>query len=226
MTFENDDWLDKTDAFNQAQYSSTELIESFANWVEVIGLLVMRLSSDTNVNEMIQLNSIRARASIWFDQATKILSKNEKTVNGGEFLPLSQILVNIVQELDEWMLKMENRISGNDGTASQLMMLQNQVDDRYSTFLLEEAHLDESQRDTNQFKTYIIAWMKSVANLINAYANTTEKEQQKIPLTIETWFEKILEVLNAENDTKTEGSFLIKIFRWYETSYQNHYFDY
>jgi hypothetical protein len=61
--------------------------------------------------------------------------------------------------------------------------------------------------------------MKSIGNLINAYANTTEKEQQKIPLAIETWFGKILESLNAENDTKTDGNFTITYrYRRNETS--------
>ena len=58
-----------------------------------------------------------------------------------------------------------------------------------------------------------------IGNLINAYSNTTEREQHKIPLHVENWVARVLDHMNTDTDIRNEGN--IHSIRQYETSYHH-----
>jgi hypothetical protein len=49
-------------------------------------------------------------------------------------------------------------------------------------------------------------WIEMIANLINSYSNTTEREQHTIPLHVENWVRRILDHLNNDTDIRNEGT--------------------
>jgi hypothetical protein len=115
-------------------YDLKSIIEYLSAWVEEMTALVVRFTSDKDVTFLEDITNIRRLTTTWIENGSKLLVRNEKTSNGKDYVPLSSQLANSTSDIEIWVNKLENRVSGDDGTASQLMMLQNQVDDRYNSY--------------------------------------------------------------------------------------------
>lgn len=59
-------------------------------------------------------------------------------------------------------------------------------------------------------KDHLNMWIDMMANLINSYGTTTEREQHTIPLRVENWVARVLEHLNTDTDIRNEGILNLK----------------
>lgn len=187
-------------------YDLKSIVEYLSSWVEEMTVLVIRFTSDKDLSLLEEISQIRKLTSTWIENSSKLLIRNEKTTNGKDYIPLSSQLTVLTKDIEAWMGKLEMRVSGDDGTASQLMLLQNQVDDRYNSYSTRDAEKPLSEQDRQTLKDHLTIWVDMIGNLINSYANTTEREQNKIPLHVENWIGKILEHLNTDTDVRNEGN--------------------
>lgn len=110
------------------------ILEFHSNWLDEISTMVVRFTSDKDLQMLEDMNLIRNFTTSWIESGLKLLTKNEAKANGKDYVPLTTLLNQIQVNIDEWLQKMEARVSGDDGTASQIINLQNKIDDRFKFF--------------------------------------------------------------------------------------------
>jgi hypothetical protein len=109
------------------------IAESLMKWVEQITTVAIRFTSDRDLTFQEEITAIRKIAEAWIEAGMKILRRNEKNTNSKDYIPLADVLSKLVLEIEEWLTKLEMRVSGEDGIASHVISLQNQLEDRFET---------------------------------------------------------------------------------------------
>lgn len=107
------------------------LADHLRKWVESVTAVAIRFTSDRDVALQEQIAGIRRETELWIEACFKLLRRNERNTNGRDYAPLSDFLSKIGQEVQEWLNKLEQRVSGDDGIATHVISLQNQLEDRY-----------------------------------------------------------------------------------------------
>ncbi|KAI8925803.1 hypothetical protein BC831DRAFT_498169 [Entophlyctis helioformis] len=190
------------------------LADSLMKWVEQVGFVAVRFTSDRDLTVQEEISYIRKLADVWIEAAGKLLRRNEKGTNGKDYTPLSDIRDKLAAEIEEWLTKLDMRVSGEDGIASQVISLQNQLEDRHDDTALQHClYTAYSARDMDkplppseraQLKEALTHWSDQIGVLINTLSNTAEKEQHKIPLHIENWVSRLLDQMNTDTDIRNE----------------------
>jgi hypothetical protein len=111
-------------------YDVKNLAEHLMKWVEQITTVAVRFTSDRDLTFQEEIASIRRIAETWIEAGLKLLRRNGKNTNSKDYLPLSDILSKVGVEIEEWLTKLDMRVSGEDGIASHVISLQNQLEDR------------------------------------------------------------------------------------------------
>lgn len=115
-------------------YDLKSIVEYLSTWVEEMTALVVRFTSEKDLTFLDEIYQIRKLSTSWIECGSKLLVRNEGTTNGRDYAPLGVQLANNTVEIETWLTKLEMRVSGDDGTATQIMTLQNQIDDKYNSF--------------------------------------------------------------------------------------------
>jgi hypothetical protein len=192
-------------------YDLKSIVEYLAAWVEEMNLQVIRFTSDKDQTLPEEVFNIRKLSKSWIDKSRILLSRNEKTTSGQKYIALYANLENIQLEIEEWMVKLELRVGGDDGTSIKLVQLHNNVDDRHNSYSNKELDKPLLESDRQTLKNNLSLWTGMISSLIANYANTTALEQQKVPLHVETWSQKVLDHLNADTDVRNEDNMKLHI---------------
>lgn len=99
-------------------------------WVEQITSVAIRFTSDRDLIFQEEISQIRKETEVWVEDAYKLLRRNERNTNGRDYVPLTEFLNKITDEIEDWLTKLDRRVSGEDGIASHVISLQNQLEDR------------------------------------------------------------------------------------------------
>ena len=142
--------------------SITELI---GRWADEISMISARFTSDKDVMIQETITQIRNLTDNWIDVAFSNIKRNQKNVNGKDYSPMAAMLGKISMEIEEWLLKIEKRISGDDGVASQIIGLQNQVEDRYSSYSIREKDRPLPASERAQLRDCLGAWTDQITSL-------------------------------------------------------------
>ncbi|KNC96796.1 uncharacterized protein SPPG_08000 [Spizellomyces punctatus DAOM BR117] len=181
------------------------LSEHLMKWVEQITSVAIRFTSDRDLAFQEDISQIRKETEVWIEGGYKLLRRNEKNTNGKDYLPLTEILSRVGLEVQEWLTKLEMRVSGEDGIASNVINLQNQLEDRYTTYSARDLDKPLPFSERQSLRDSLTNWSAQIGkNLIDTLSNTTEKEQHKIPLHVENWLSRLLDQLNTDTDIRNE----------------------
>eukprot|EP00842_Homolaphlyctis_polyrhiza_P006814 jgi/Hompol1/721/HPOL_005391-RA len=175
-------------------------------WVEQVGIVAVRFTSDRDLSVQEEISYIRKMAEIWIEAGLKLLRRNEKSTNGKDYLPLSDVLSKLAIEIEEWLTKLDLRVSGEDGIASQVISLQNQLEDRCAAYSARDMDKPFPSSERAQLKEALTHWTEHIGVLINTLSNTAEKEQHKIPLHVENWVSRLLDQMNTDTDIRNEDN--------------------
>ncbi|KAI9092459.1 hypothetical protein DFS34DRAFT_633666 [Phlyctochytrium arcticum] len=190
-------------AFNIHDVKS--LSEHLMKWVESITSVAIRFTSDRDLAFQEEIAQIRKDTEVWLEAGFKLLKRNEKNTNGKDYVPLTEFLNRIGLEVQEWLNKLELRVSGEDGIASYVISLQNQLEDRYTTYSARDLDKPLPFSERQSLKESLSNWSTQISkNLIETLSNTTEKEQHKIPLHVENWLSRLLDQLKTDTDVHNE----------------------
>ncbi|KAI9203094.1 uncharacterized protein BJ171DRAFT_558937 [Polychytrium aggregatum] len=185
-------------------YDAKNLSECLKKWVDQISLVAVRFTSDRDLVFQEDIVKIRKLTETWIDCGLKLLKRNERNTNGKDYIPLTETLQRVHHEIDEWLVKIDMRISGEDGIAAQVISLQNQLEDRYTTYSARDPEKPLPSSERIQLKESLNQWIEHIGTIIELISNTAEKEQQKIPLHVENWLSRVLDQLNTDTDIRNE----------------------
>ena len=143
------------------------IVEYLSSWSERMTLLVTRFTGDRDVTVIEDMVQIRRVTQSWIESGSKLLTRNEKTTNGKDYVQASKVLSDLTTQIEEWMNKLEMRISGDDGTAAQVITLQNQIDDRCVAFSAKDTEKPLPESDRAALKEYMRIWSDMIGNLIS-----------------------------------------------------------
>ncbi|KAJ3408692.1 Axonemal dynein light chain domain-containing protein 1 [Chytriomyces hyalinus] len=180
------------------------LAEHLMKWVEHITSVAVRFTSDSDLVFHEEIIAIRKVAEQWLEGGLKLLHRNEKNTNSKDYIPLTDVLSKIGLEIEEWLTKLESRISGEEGVASLVIGLQNQLEDRYTAFSARDFDKPLPLTERTQLKESLVYWTEQIVNLTGILTNTCEKEQQKVPLHVENWVSRVLDQMNTDTDVRNE----------------------
>ncbi|KAJ3204071.1 Axonemal dynein light chain domain-containing protein 1 [Clydaea vesicula] len=201
-TYESEAEKRLLDRFNL--YDVKALSEHLFKWVEHITLVAQRFTSDKDLSVQEDLINIRGMMETWVEAGLKLLQKNEKTTNGKDYKVLTEALNSCNAEIDLWLRKVEMRVSGEDGIASHVISLQNQLEDRYTTYSARDFDKPLPASERVQLKDAFTNWIEQTTLLISTLTNTTEREQQRVPMHLENWLNRILDQINTDTDVRNE----------------------
>ncbi|KAI8919300.1 hypothetical protein DFJ77DRAFT_482851 [Powellomyces hirtus] len=181
------------------------LSEYLMKWVEQITAVAIRFTSDRDLVFQEEIAEIRKETELWVEQTYKLLRRNERNTNGNEYAPLSDFLSKIGEEVQDWLTKLDHRVSGEDGIASHVISLQNQLEDRYTTYGTRDNTKPLPLIERHALRESLFNWTGQIGkNIIDTLSNTTEKEQHKIPLHVENLLSRLLDQLNTDTDVRNE----------------------
>lgn len=145
------------------------IIELINRWANDVATISGRYTSDKDVIIQEKISQIRKLTENWIDVALSNVKRNQKNMNGKDYAPMAQMLGKISIEIEEWLLKIEKRISGDDGVASQIIGLQNQVEDRYSAYSVREKDKPLPANERTQLRDCLGSWVNQIASLSGIY---------------------------------------------------------
>ncbi|KAJ3122249.1 Axonemal dynein light chain domain-containing protein 1 [Nowakowskiella sp. JEL0407] len=180
------------------------LAESLMRWVEQITTVAVRFTSDKDLTFKEEINQIRKLAESWIELSLKLLRRNEKNTNGKDYAPLIEILSRNSVEVEDWLSKLDVRVSGEDGVASLVISLQNQLEDKYTTYSARDAEKPLPPSERTQLKDNLVHWIAQIDTVVSSLSDTSEKEQLKVPLHIENFVSRLLDQLNTDTDLRNE----------------------
>ncbi|XJO76751.1 hypothetical protein BDV3_007238 [Batrachochytrium dendrobatidis] len=173
-------------------------------WVDQITAVAIRFTSDRDLSVQEEIKYIRKMSELWIESGLKLLRRSEKSTNGKDYLSLSDVLKKLAIDIEEWLTKLDLRVSGEDGIASQVINLQNQLEDRQTAFSARDLDKPLPQSERAQLKESLTHWTDQIGALVNTLSNTAEKQQHKIPLHVENWISKLLDQMNTDTDVRNE----------------------
>lgn len=141
------------------------IIELISRWADQIAMISIRYTSDKDIIIQDKINQIRKLTENWIDFAMSNVKRNQKNVQGKDYAPMAQMLGKISIEIEEWLVKIEKRISGDDGVASQVIGLQNQVEDRYAAYSVREKDKPLPATERTQLRDCLGAWVEQITSL-------------------------------------------------------------
>ncbi|KAJ3086136.1 Axonemal dynein light chain domain-containing protein 1, partial [Quaeritorhiza haematococci] len=185
-------------------YDVKNLTTQLKTWVEQVTSVAIRFTSDRDLNYQEQISTIRRSTEGWIEAGMKLLKRNAKNTNGGDYMPYVEMLRGIGTDVEEWLQRLEVRISGEDGVASNVISLQNQLEDKYTTASARDADKPLPPSERQQLKESMAHWIDQIGVAIDILSNTTEKEQHKVPMHVENWLARVLDQLNTDTDIRNE----------------------
>jgi len=115
---------------NVNMFDVTVLMKSLTDWINMTTTVSGRFTGDKDIIITEKIKLSRSISQEWCEYAYTYLRKLKKSPNGKRFAPITDKLNIIIKLIEEWYLKLEVRVTGEDGVASQVISLQNQVEDR------------------------------------------------------------------------------------------------
>ncbi|KAL3899501.1 MAG: hypothetical protein SGCHY_002006 [Lobulomycetales sp.] len=186
------------------QYDVKNLAFHLNKWIDQISLVAVRFTSDRDLSLQEDIVTYRSVVENWVEAGLKLMKRNEKTTNGKDYKALTENLTRLNNEMENWMRKIELRVSGEDGIASNVISLQNQLEDKYTTYSARDPEKPILAAERLQIKDSFHNWIEICSSLISTLSNTTEKEQARVPTHIDNWRQRTLDQITTDTDVRSE----------------------
>ncbi|KAI9012709.1 hypothetical protein BC832DRAFT_528683 [Gaertneriomyces semiglobifer] len=181
------------------------IADHLRKWVDQITTVATRFTSDKDLAFQEDITQIRKETNVWVEEGYRLLHRNERNTNGKEYEPLTELLGRIAIEVRDWLDKLMLRVTGEDGIAGNMISLQNQLEDRYTTYGARDVEKPLASSERTTLMETLTAWSLQIKNnLIETLSDTTEKEQHKIPLHVENFLSRLMDQLNTDSDIRNE----------------------
>ena len=179
------------------------LSDSLRKWTSLVTSVAIRFTSDMDLETQEELKTLRSDVEEWVESGLKMLARNERSTNGKDYKVLTESLTILSQEIDHWLKKIETRISGEDGIASHVISLQNQLEDRYTIYSARDFDKPLPPSERALLKDSFMNWIEHTTQLLKTLSNTTEKEQHKIPIHADNFLGGCVDQITTDTEART-----------------------
>ncbi|EPZ33129.1 hypothetical protein O9G_004998 [Rozella allomycis CSF55] len=180
--------------------------EALLSWTQQITSVATRFTSDHDLGYREEIKQLRQVTDGWIDFSYSIFSRLEKTSKAKEYVSLNEFIAPMHVEVEEWLKRLDMRVAGEDGIAGLIISLQNQLEDTYTSYSVRDYDKALISTEKATLKGKIEEWEHQVSAVISILSETFEREQSKVPLTIENWISRILDRLNTDTDIRNDES--------------------
>jgi hypothetical protein len=125
----------------------------------------VRYTSDRDLALQEDISHIRRETEEWIHSGYEMLTRNQKSTNGKDYIPIVDMLSKINSEVEDWLVKIEKRVSGDDGIASLMIGLQNQVEDRYNAYSVRDMDKPLPAAERTQLRECLNSWTETINSL-------------------------------------------------------------
>ncbi|ORX76854.1 hypothetical protein BCR32DRAFT_208575 [Anaeromyces robustus] len=180
------------------------LKKSLSEWINMTTAVSTRFTSDKDIIITDKIKLSRSISQEWCEYAYNYLRKLKKSPNGKRFVPITDKLNIIIKQIEEWYLKLEVRVTGEDGVASQVISLQNQVEERFNNINSKGPITKLSQQDKYVLNGYLNQWQTQISSLLLNLRVSSKSDMNKVPKSISSWISSIRELLNSDYEFQKE----------------------
>jgi hypothetical protein len=146
-------------------YDVRSVTEYLNKWTESVSNISIRFTSDRDITIQEDVIKIRRETEIWIQAGFELLRRNQKNTYGKDYVPISDLLNRIATDVEEWLVKIERRASGDDGIASQMIGLQNQIEDRYTAYSIRDLDKPLPATERAQLRDCLNSWVEQINTL-------------------------------------------------------------
>ncbi|TPX35777.1 hypothetical protein SmJEL517_g01912 [Synchytrium microbalum] len=173
--------------------------------VDRVGLVAGRFGGtgkDIELQEKVE--KARQLSAGWTEAAIKSLRRCEKTTNGSEYGVMVDAINKIAREIQTWLARLEARITGDDGGASQAIALHNKMEDKYASIVLRDSTKPLSSGEQFHYADSLMLWKKLLSTLIVTLSKTAEADQKRVPILVESWLSNLQDKLRTDADCRIQ----------------------
>ncbi|ORZ33973.1 hypothetical protein BCR44DRAFT_1390896, partial [Catenaria anguillulae PL171] len=193
-------------ARNMLLFETRSSVDMIKKWAEATNQVSTRYTSDRDEHILEQLTNAQRGLSVWVGLAVAVLQRTEKSTARKEYLELQTRLTLLQEELEGWINKLRTKVSGDDGIASAVIALQNQIEDRYAVF----AGVRDRERAISAVERFMLreslgSWQEQLGILIVMMSSSSGSEEKRLPLNVENWLTKLMDQLNNDTELRNDG---------------------
>ncbi|KAJ1514612.1 Axonemal dynein light chain domain-containing protein 1, partial [Coelomomyces lativittatus] len=195
-------------AIQLEELSISNLHHNLKQWVDQINGVSVRFTSERDERILSDLCSLQKNIQTWLDPCFSILRKAQKTESGSVYVNLQYELSDLKCMLENWLEHLKIRITGDDGLASQIISIQNVIEDKY-TFLASKLDLGAMTQEEKQnlFET-VNNWSFQLNAVCSDFLNNSSAMQEnRLPMQTGLWLTKLMDQLSTENELQKEDNF-------------------
>ncbi|TPX44778.1 hypothetical protein SeMB42_g02003 [Synchytrium endobioticum] len=175
--------------------------------VDKVGVVAARFIGtggfkEIELQERVEKN--RQLSEGWTEAAIKSLRRCEKTTNGMEYGPMVDVIGAVAGQIQRWLLRLEARLTGDDGGASQSIGLHNRMEDKYASIVMRDSSKPLSLSEQAHFAESFMTWKKLLETLTATLRQTAESDQKRIPLVAESWLTSLQDQLRTDSDCRIQ----------------------
>ncbi|KAI9188024.1 hypothetical protein H9P43_002415 [Blastocladiella emersonii ATCC 22665] len=197
-------------------FETKSVQDMLKRWVDHINQVSTRYTSDRDEHIMDDLTGLQRSLEGWVALGGALLKKNEKSSSGKEYVELQNRLFHLKEELENWIARMRSRVSGDDGVASQVISLQNQLEDRYSLFSSRDNTRPLSNSERALLKESLSSWHDQISVLVAMMAASSSGDERRLPANVEAWLIKVSDQLANDSELRNEQNIKLhnSLVRW------------
>ena len=146
-------------------YDARSVSDHLSYWADQIATIANRFTSDRDIALQEETASIRKTTEQWIELGGELLRRNMKGTSGKDYAPISETLGHLAIDIEQWLAIIDRRVSGEDGIASQIIGLQNQVDDRCTAYGTRDMDKPLPAADRTILRDNLFNWIEQITIL-------------------------------------------------------------
>jgi hypothetical protein len=190
------------------------ILEHLQLWHQAINDTVDRYGTERNIWANEELLAARQRAETWVELVRKTLYRCEHSVNGTEYHDRLSDLRELSTGVSSWLGNLEQRSSGENGVIKSLYNLQAQVDFRLNSMLARGDDRPLNRAELTALHDSLDKWKKELTAVIATQSTGCDRDLVKINDRIDEFVRRIVEQMQADTGTRTEGLYFKKLSRF------------
>ncbi|KAI9224115.1 hypothetical protein BC828DRAFT_374313 [Blastocladiella britannica] len=191
--------------------------EMLKRWTEATHVVVARYTSDRDEHILDHLNVSQRGLENWIGHATAVLTRTDEMTQRREYQELGSRLALLQEELEGWLERLRAKVSGDDGVASAIISLQNQIEDRTTVFLAaRERDRTMPTHERQSLRESLNSWYEQLGIVVAMLVAQQGADEKRLPAAVEAWLSKLTDQLANDIEVRNEENVKLhdSLVRW------------
>lgn len=192
-------------------YDADHITNLLTYWLQNLSYITSRYIVDQDLPIREENLKVRESMENWIELARKTLYRCEHSVNGKEYHDRLEDLRNISVDIANWLENIDLRTTGENGTASALVAVQNNIENRLNYMVSRGRDRPLNYNELANLLEFIERWIKDLTNLAMVISKNDDDVHSKSVLRIDDLLLQIREQATNDICTRHEGLFCLLI---------------